>query len=196
MFEKVGDFGACLLRRVALTAVLFAAVAAVPTTTWSQQQARPPQQQLAPAQTPSEPQPAPEPPAQSNPGLVEEIGKLLKDSASSIKDSASGLTSKLPSPRDAIDGINNSAKGATDSLTRIAPPLSGQTMVSGRALCPPAGNGAPDCKIASDQLCKEKGYKEGRSIDIESSQKCSAKAYFSGGGACRTENFVTRAVCQ
>lgn len=136
------------------------------------------------------------PPAQSNPGLVEEIGKLLRDSATGIKDSASGLTSKLPSAKDTIEGINNTAKGATDSLTRITPPLSNQTVVAGRAICPPAGNGAPDCKLASDLLCKEKGYKEGRSVDIETSQKCSAKDYLAGRGACRTENFVTRAVCQ
>ncbi len=163
---------------------------------WPQQPAAPQQQQLAPAQTPAEPQPAPAPAEKSNPGLVEEIGKLLKDSATGIKDSAAGLTSKLPSAKDAIEGINNGAKGATDSLTRLAPPLSAQTMVSGRSICPPAGNGAPDCKLASDNLCREKGYKEGRSIDIETSQKCSASSYFSGQGACRTENFVTRAVCQ
>jgi len=72
------------------------------------------------------------------------------------------------------------------------------TRVGGRELARfehPA-NGAPDCKRGADQLCKEKGYAEGRSVDIESTQKCSAKSYFSGQGACRTENFVTRAVCQ
>lgn len=193
MLQNVGDLSACLLRRVALSA----AVAGMPAIAWSQQQPAPPpqQQQSAPAQAVPQPTPAPEQPARGNPGLVEEIGKLLKDSATGIKDSASGLTSRLPSAKDAIDGINNGAKGAVDGLTRITPSLSGQT-VSGRAICPPAGNGAPDCKIASDNLCKEKGYKEGRSIDIETAQKCSASSYLSGGGACRTENFVTRAVCQ
>ena len=194
MFGEIRELSTCLLRRVALTAALFVAVAAMPTIAWSQQ--APPPLQTAPAQSPSEQQPAPAPPDRSNPGLVEELGKLLKDSATGIKDSASGLTSKLPSAKDTIEGINNSAKGATDSLTRITPSISGQTMVSGRSICPPAGNGAPDCKIASDNLCREKGYKEGRSADIETSQKCSASSYFSGGGACKTENFVTRAVCQ
>jgi len=195
MFGQVSELGACLLRRVALTAALFAAFAAMPRIALSQQAPATPQQQIAPAGSPSEPPPAPAPPERSNPGLVEEIGKLLKDSATGIKDSATGLTSKLPSAKDTIDGINNSAKGATDSLTRIAPPLSGQS-VSGHSICPPAGNGAPDCKIAADNLCKEKGYKDGRSVDIETSQKCSAKDYLAGRGACRTENFVTRAVCQ
>ncbi len=186
-----------------MVAAFAAASLAAPNTAWPQQPAAPTQTQVAPAQQPAPPasaapQPAPpvQPPAPSNPGLVEELGKLLKDSASGIRDSASGLTSKLPSARDAIDGINNTAKGATDSLSRITPSISAQTMVSGRSICPSAGNGAPDCKLASDNLCREKGYKEGRSVDIETSQKCSAKDYFSGGGACRTENFVTRAVCQ
>lgn len=151
---------------------------------WSQQAQ--PQLQVAPSQQPAPPTP-PAPPA-GNPGLIEEIGKLLKDSAS-------GLSSTLPSPGQALDGLNSSARNATDSLKRIAP-LSGQTMASGRTLCPAAANGAPDCKLAADQLCKEKGYAEGKSVDIESTQKCSAKSYFSGQGACRTENFVTKAVCQ
>lgn len=152
---------------------------------WPQQAQ--PQLQVAPPQQAAPPVPEPAPPA-DNPGLVDEISKLLKDSAS-------GLRSTLPSPGKAFDGLNSSAKDATDSLKRIAP-LSGQSMASGRTLCPPAANGAPDCKLAADQLCKEKGYAEGKSVDIESTQKCSAKAYFSGQGACRTENFVTRAVCQ
>lgn len=153
-----------------------------PTTAWSQQAQ--PQLQVAPSQQPA-PAAPPAPPA-SNPGLIEEIGKLLKDSASGLS---------LPSPGQALDGLNSSAKDATDSLKRIAP-LSGQSMASGRTLCPAAANGAPDCKRGADQLCKEKGYAEGKSVDIESTQKCSAKSYFSGQGACRTENFVTKAVCQ
>ena len=166
--------------------ILIAMLTAVFGTTaaWSQQAQ--PQLQVAPSQQAAPPTPPAAPP--SNPGLVEEIGKLLKDSAS-------GLTSTLPSPGQALEGLNSSAKDATDSLKRIAPP-SGQTVASGRTLCPPAANGAPDCKRGADQLCKEKGYAEGRSVDIESTQKCSAKSYFSGQGACRTENFVTRAVCQ
>ena len=168
--------------RIVLIAMLTAVFGT--TAAWSQQAQ--PQFQVAPSQQAAPPTPSTPPP--SNPGLVEEIGKFLKDSAS-------GLTSTLPSPGQALEGLNSGAKDATDSLKRIAPP-SGQTMASGRTLCPPAANGAPDCKRGADQLCKEKGYAEGRSVDIESTQKCSAKSYFSGQGACRTENFVTRAVCQ
>ncbi len=176
-------------RRAALAAVVLAAVLMAATAAWPQQQL-----QMAPAQQPSpqaaEPAPSstPEPPRRGNSGLVEEIGKLLKDSAS-------GLSSTLPSPKEALDNLNAGAKGASDGLKRIAPRPS-QAMVSGRALCPAAANGAPDCKAGAEQLCRDKGYQDGSSVDIESTQKCSVKAYFSGQGACRTENFVTRAVCQ
>lgn len=174
-------------RMILIAAVSVAMVAA--TAAWPQQAQ--PQLQVAPSQQsvpPAGPPPAPE---KSNPGLIEEFGKLLKDSASGL----GSTIPTLPSPSQALEGLNSSAKDATDNLKRIAP-LSGQTVATGRTLCPPAANGAPDCKRGADQLCKEKGYAEGRSVDVESTQKCSAKAYFSGNGACRTENFVTRAVCQ
>lgn len=171
-------------RRMIPTIVLSVALGAA-TTAWPQQSQA--QTQVAPPQQ-AAPPPAPPAPARGNPGLVEELGKLLKDSTS-------GLRSTLPNPGEALDGLNSSAKDATDSLKRIAP-LSGQSMATGRTLCPAAANGAPDCKLAADQLCKEKGYASGSSVDVESTQKCSAKAYFSGQSACRPENFVTRAVCQ
>ncbi len=187
MSSLTGDLFVDVRGRMILMVAVLTACGTV--AAWPQQPQ--PQPQVAPSQQAAPPAPEPAPPA-SNPGLVEEIGKLLKDSAS-------GLRSTLPSPSKALDGLNSSAKDAakdaSDSLKRIAP-LSGQTMASGRTLCPPAANGAPDCKLAADQLCKEKGYADGKSVDIETAQKCSAKAYFSGQGACRTENFVTRALCQ
>lgn len=125
----------------------------------------------------------------SNPGLVEELGKLLRNSAST-------LSSTLKGSREAIQDLNSRALDATEDLPRLGP----QTVVRGRTVCPLAANGAPDCKTASDQLCKAKGYKEGKSVDIESAEKCSAKVYLSGRtgapGECRMENFVTSAVCQ
>jgi hypothetical protein len=153
------------------------------------------QQQLAPHDAPA-PQLAPmpaappvNPPPRGNPGLVEEIGKLLRNSATS-------LSSTLKDSREAIEDLNSRARDATEDLPRLGP----QTVVHGRTVCPLAANGAPDCRTASDQLCKTKGYKEGKSVDIESAEKCSAKVYLSGRtgapGECRMENYVTSAVCQ
>lgn len=154
------------------------------------------QQQLAPTQGSPAPQVQPMPAAppvdplpRSNPGLVEELGKLLRNSATS-------LSSTLKDSREAIEDLNTRARDATEDLPRLGP----QTVVHGRRVCPLAANGAPDCKTASNELCKSKGYKDGKSVDIESAEKCSAKVYLSGRtgapGECRTENYVTSAVCQ
>jgi hypothetical protein len=139
---------------------------------------------------PGEPAPSPAPPAQEeNPGLLNEMGKLFEKSLS--------VFPTLKSPGETIDDLNARAKDAGDTLSRLAKPAS---MVTGRMGCPVAANGAPDCKLAADKLCQGKGFKEGKSLNTDSSEKCAARVYMPGykrePGDCRTENYVTRALCQ
>jgi hypothetical protein len=140
----------------------------------------------APASQPGEPAPAA--PRAENPGLFNEIGKLFNNPAS--------IFPTLKSPQQAIDDFNAHAKDAGDGLSRLTTPL----IVKGRMACQVATNGAPDCKAASDKLCQTKGFKEGKSLDTDQAQSCSAAALLSGGnrlqGNCRTNNYVTRALCQ
>jgi hypothetical protein len=97
--------------------------------------------------------------------------------------------------------LNARAKGAardaSDSLSRLAKPSS---MVTGRTICPVSTNGSPDCKLGADKLCQAKGYKEGKSLNTDSAETCSAKVLIPGRtrkpGDCRTDNFVTSALCQ
>jgi hypothetical protein len=123
-----------------------------------------------------------------NPGLINEIGKMFD---------------KLPTLRSTgqtIDDLNARAKGAArdagDTLSRLATPL----MVSGRVACPVSANGAPDCKAGADKLCQTKGFKEGKSLTADSAETCSAKVLIPGRTRkpddCRTDNYVTRALCQ
>lgn len=133
---------------------------------------------VVPPDPPAVVQAAPEPPPPENPGLVNELGKLFNNSSS--------MWPALPAlklPGDGLDGI---------------PKLN--TMVKGRMACPLAANGAPDCKTASDRLCQSKGFKEGKSMDTDAAQSCSAKVMIPGRkqeeGDCKTENYVTRALCQ
>ncbi|KJC58052.1 hypothetical protein UP10_23945 [Bradyrhizobium sp. LTSPM299] len=137
----------------------------------------------SPAQQPSppEPQQIELPPASAereNPGLINEIGKLFEKSKSVLP--------ALKSPSETMNDLSN-----------IARPSS---MVSGRAACVVASNGAPDCKIGADRLCQSKGFKEGKSLDTDASEKCSPLVYLPGHkrgpNDCKTENFVTRAICQ
>jgi hypothetical protein len=153
--------------------------------------ARAPDPQAAPerpAPPPGEPAtPPPEP--EANPGLLNEMGKLFEKSLS--------ILPAIKSPSETIDDLNARAKDAGDSLSRLATPSS---MVTGRMGCPVAANGAPDCKAGADKLCQTKGFKEGKSLTTDSSEKCSAKVYLPGykrgPGDCRTDNYVTRALCQ
>ena len=104
------------------------------------------------------------------------------------------------SPSETIDDFNarakDAAKDAADSLSR----LTTSSMVSGRVACPVSGNGAPDCKTASDKLCQAKGFKEGKSLTTDSAEACSAKVLIPGRTRkpddCRTDTYVTRALCQ
>jgi hypothetical protein len=170
-------------------------LAAAPDAAWPQAGPPPTLGLQSPAQQPGPAQPAPqqiEPPQaprDENPGLINEIGKLFEKSKS--------LLPPLKSPSEAIDDFNARTKDAGQSLSNIAKP---STMVSGRAACLVSANGAPDCKAGADRLCQSKGYKEGKSLDTDAAEKCSPKVYLPGykrqPGDCKTENYVTRAVCQ
>jgi hypothetical protein len=151
-----------------------------------------PAQQSAPPQGGPAP-PSPAPAGQENPGLINEIGKMFEKSLS--------ILPPLKSPSETIDDLNarakDAAKDASESLSRLAKPAS---MVSGRAICPVSANGAPDCKLGADKLCQSKGYKEGNSLTTDSAEACSAKVLIPGRTRkpddCRTDNYVTRALCQ
>jgi hypothetical protein len=146
---------------------------------------------VAPDQSAALPPAQPAPPRAENPGLFNEIGKLFDNPSSIFPDLPS-----LKSPKEAIDDLNARAKDATEGLSRLATPL----IVKGRMVCPVAANGGSDCNAASDRLCQSKGFKQGKSLDTDSAQSCSAAALLSGGnrqpGNCQTNYYVTRALCQ
>lgn len=139
----------------------------------------------AAADQPAPPQGAPAAPAQEqNPGLINEIGKMF-DKLPTLK-----------SPSETINDLNARARDAADSFSHLARPL----LVTGRMICPVSANGAPDCKAASDKLCQAKGFKEGKSLASDSAETCSARVLIPGRarkpGDCRTDTYVTSALCQ
>jgi len=170
-------------------------LASAPEAGWSQAAPQPTLGLQSPAQQPLPAQPEPQqiepqpPPRDENPGLINEIGKLFEKSKS--------LLPPLKSPSETIDDFNARTRDAGQSLSNMAKP---STMVSGRAACLVSANGAPDCKAGADRLCLSKGYKEGKSLDTDAAEKCSPKVYLPGykrqSGDCKTENYVTRALCQ
>jgi hypothetical protein len=169
------------------------------TSGWPQTAA--PQPAPPPSPDPATTQPAGPPPAGApalpaaaeNPGLFNEMGKALEKSLS--------ILPTLKSTGETLDDLNarakDAAKNAGESLSRLATPSS---VAEGRIKCPVSANGASDCKAAADKLCQAKGLKEGKSLSTDSVEACSAKVLIPGRARkpddCRTDNFVTRALCQ
>jgi hypothetical protein len=139
----------------------------------------PPTQQTIPQQdAPATPQP----PREENPGLLNELGKMFD---------------KLPSLKSSQQTIEDLNARARDAASWLAKPSS---LVSGRIICPVSANGAADCKLGADKLCQTKGFKEGKSLNVDAAQTCSAKVLIPGRTRkpddCRTDNYVTSALCQ
>jgi hypothetical protein len=150
------------------------------------------QEQRPPPAAPQQAAPAPEEStaATENPGLVNQMGKLFDKVIPGLK-----------SPSETIDDLNtraiDAAKDVGATLSHFAEP---GAMIAGRMVCPLAVNGTPDCKLGADKLCQSKGFKEGKSLNTDSAQTCSAKVLIPGRTSkpadCRTDNYVTSALCQ
>jgi hypothetical protein len=190
MFDRTGHPVTQFRMHVATAALLMAMIAAG--AAWPQ--AGPPLSSLgiqAPAQQPlpQPSEPAPPPAREENPGLLNELGKMF-DKLPTLKGTQESIEDFNSRARDA-------ARDASEGLSRLAKPSS---MVSGRMICPVSTNGAPDCKSGADRLCQAKGYKEGKSLNTDSAETCSAKVLIPGRTRkpddCRTDNFVTSALCQ
>ena len=150
------------------------------------------QEQGPPPAAPQQAAPAPQesPAATENSGLVNQMGKLLDKVIPGLK-----------SPSETIDDLNtrtiDAVKDVRATLSHFAVP---GTMIAGRMICPLAVNGTPDCKLGADKLCQSKGFKEGKSLNTDSAQTCSAKVLIPGRTRrpddCRTDNYVTSVLCQ
>ncbi|MEA2939346.1 MAG: hypothetical protein QOC56_2850 [Alphaproteobacteria bacterium] len=123
------------------------------------------------------------------PGFLDVLGRWLGDSKAKIDE-------QIRNTADAAKG----AAGAAGQATGAIAALPGTRVVIGRQRCGRAPNGAPDCAPAATALCHFKGFGAGKSIDVVSTQKCSTVAWLTGRQNpetdCKTETFVTRAICQ
>jgi hypothetical protein len=129
------------------------------------------------------------PPSGYRPGFIDALGRWLGDSKAA-------LDSQMKSTQETLGTLGSQARDAAGNVMVVP----GSRVITGRQLCPPAANGAPDCQQGVVALCRTKGMEAGRSLDVTSSQRCPAKVWMSGrppkDGECRLETFVTRAVCQ
>jgi len=180
---------------------------------------------LAAAQAPTEapkpasdppaaaPAPAP-PPAAENPGFVDVFGNWMQQGVTSM---STGFDAMMGAAKGAADAASNATKGAADVAKGVAGvavdgvtklPMAG--LAGGREQCTRAANGAPDCRVAAETLCRASGYSAGTSVDFETTENCPGSRQASSGeppyrvstrerpdgGVCTTEHFVTRALCK
>jgi hypothetical protein len=134
---------------------------------------------------------APQPPApthSNDAGVLDAITRWLDESAAKARD---------------VLGLGEDGKGATRSNSGAAPGgtnLMTGDVVRGRERCEAAPNGAPDCRTAASAICQRKGFQTGRSVEIESAERCPAQVWLSGRpareGECPVQSFVTTALCR
>jgi hypothetical protein len=149
---------------------------------------------LALAQDRANPPPAPE-----GRGLFGDISHWFDEQTSWIgsgfKGARSGVENIGHEAGVAAKSTVDTAKDAAGAVTRIP----GARVVTGHEKCAIAPNGAPDCVVAASAMCKSKGFASGSSVDMTTAEVCPATVYLAGrnsGPECRSETFVSRALCQ
>jgi hypothetical protein len=160
---------------------------------------------LAQAVMAQQPQPPEAPPVQQSPpphepGMLEGIGRWFEDSTARFNSTMRGARGALDEFGDSAGGTAkgaaDAAKDAADSVAR----LPGARIIEGRERCVTAANGAPDCRVAAEAVCRGKGFASGKSTEVQSAQKCPTRIWLSGRrpdpSECQTEAFVVKAVCQ
>lgn len=137
---------------------------------------------------------------QHEPGFLESAGKWLDRQVDGAKATfghvGKGVQEFGHEAGVATQSTADTAKNAADSVaTQLAP----ASLISGHEVCKNAPNGAPDCVAAANAICRSKGFKGGKSVDMTTAETCPAKVYMAGrsnGPECNTETFVSSALCQ
>jgi hypothetical protein len=134
-----------------------------------------------------------------NEGFLSAVGRWFQEQTanmnSSLRDARKNVEGFSSAAGDAAKTTVEGARDAADAVARIP----NARTISGHEKCQLAPNGAPDCVSAATTICKAKGFASGKSVDMTTSEVCPAKVYLSGrssGPECKTETFVSRALCQ
>jgi hypothetical protein len=133
------------------------------------------------------------PPLPPQPNLVETFGRWLDQGTTKFRTDMQGA-------HETFDKLGNQTRDAAKDASDAMIGLPNARIVTARERCAAARNGSPDCQAAVDTFCRGKGFQTGKSLDTQSELKCPAKVLLEGrspnDAECRTEIFVTRAVCQ
>jgi hypothetical protein len=155
----------------------------------------------ATAQTPNPEAPSSAPantPAPSEPqGVFDAFGNWVQQGVANVGAGFGAMVGTVGGQAgQAAKEAADAARNAATSVTKL--PVTGLT--GGRERCLRAPNGAPDCRVAAEALCRAKGYVGGTSVDFETVEQCPPPYRVSRRdapeGICTTEHFVTKALCQ
>jgi hypothetical protein len=196
--------GRCRRVRPCAIALLAAALVGVASAATAQQQQElllrvapsAPLQQPQVAPSPQQQVPSP-PPALPNPdykpGFLDQLGRWVNDATGTV---TSGLQGAGDKAKGAAAAASDVANGAASTISKL--PATG--IITGHEPCALAANGAPDCRPATEAVCRSKGLTSGRSLDIQTAEDCPVRVLLSGRpaapGECKTVTYVTRALCQ
>lgn len=140
------------------------------------------------------------PPSKADePGFFESIGKWFgrqgDNLGSAFKNAGKNVSNFGHEAGVAAQSTVEGAKDAAGAVVRIP----AARMTTGHEMCQVAPNGAPDCVAAAAAMCKKKGFESGKSMDMTTAENCPPQVLLSGrarGAECKTETFVSRALCQ
>src|SRR5450631_3330166 len=144
--------------------------------------------------------------ANSDPRASVEKRGLFGDITHWFDEQTSNLGSHFRGARSGVENLSHEAGVAAKSTVEGAKDAAGAVtripstrVVTGHEKCTIAPNGAPDCVVAANAICKTKGFESGKSVDMTTAEVCPAQVYMAGrntGPDCHTETFVSRALCQ
>lgn len=154
------------------------------------------------------------------PGFIDAFGNWIQESTAGFNANVNSAWSVLPgrgmseaasnaarSTADAAKGAVEAGQGVANAMGGVARETagaltrwSGTNIVVGRELCAVAPNGAPDCRVAAEALCRAKGLGGGSSVEIETTESCPPDASLARWRGetvvCATDNYVTRSLCR
>ena len=180
---------------------------------FAQDVADPPQAPAIVQSTPPEPA-TPEAQPARRPGFFKSVGHWFdqrgarfREHLRGAKDSANSLGGQAVENTRAIGGtaaqvgrtaVGNAVEATKDAVGAVGN-LATARVMKGHERCGVAPNGAPDCLVAAQELCRKHGFSTGKSMDFTSAEECPAKVYLPGrqtAADCTTVTFISRAMCQ
>ena len=141
------------------------------------------------------------PQSASLPTAPEEKRGFLNDLGKWWDNSIADFNAKMKEQQAKLDEFNRQqSEAAKDATKAMKDAFTPSKVIEIQERCPVAGNGAPDCATAATNVCKAKGFSDGRPVDTRIAERCKASLWVSGqaptAADCATETVLLRVSCQ